>query len=73
MKAKYKNGYVPSEVFLAVRRKDNIIVGIIDFRYPLSEFLLNFGGNIGYSIRPSERHKGYASEMLGLIYRFVVS
>lgn len=67
LKIKYKNGYVPSEVFLAVRQKDNFVVGIIDFRYPLSEFLLNFGGNIGYSIRPSERQKGYASEMLRLI------
>lgn len=67
LKAKYKNGYVPSEVFLAVRQKDSVVVGIIDFRHPLSDFLLNYGGNIGYSIRPSERRKGYASQMLGLI------
>ena len=67
LKAKYKSGYVPSEVFLGIREKDNSVVGIIDFRHPLSDFLLNFGGNIGYSIRPSERRKGYASEMLRLI------
>lgn len=67
LKAKYKSGYVPSEVFLAVRQKDDFVVGIIDFRHPLSDFLLNFGGNIGYSIRPSERRRGYATEMLGLI------
>lgn len=67
LKAKYKSGYVPSDVFLAVREEDNFVVGIIDFRHPLSDFLLNFGGNIGYSIRPSERQKGYASEMLGLL------
>ena len=67
LKAKYKDGYVPSEVFLAIRVKDNYVIGIIDFRHPLTDFLFNFGGNIGYSVRPSERQKGYASEMLRLI------
>ena len=67
LRVKYKEGYVPSEVFLAVRQNDDRVVGIIDFRHPLSDFLKNFGGNIGYSIRPSERRKGYASKMLGLV------
>ena len=67
LKEKYRNRFVPSEVFLAVRRNDNFVVGMIDFRHPLSDFLKNFGGNIGYSIRPVERRKGYGSEMLGLI------
>ena len=67
LKAKYKDEYVPSEIFLAVRKNDQAVVGIIDFRHPLSDFLFRFGGNIGYSIRPSERRKGYATEMLGLI------
>lgn len=70
LREKYKSGYVPSEVFLAVRRNDDFVVGMIDFRHPLSDFLKNFGGNIGYSVRPSERRKGYASEMLGLILPF---
>lgn len=67
LQSKYKDEYVPSEAFLAVREKDNQVVGIIDFRHPLSESLFHFGGNIGYSVRPSERQKGYASEMLRLI------
>ena len=67
LRAKCKDGYVPSEVFLAIRKEDNYVVGMIDFRHPLSDFLFHFGGNIGYSVRPSERQKGYASEMLRLI------
>ena len=67
LRKRYGEGYVPSEVFLAVRKNDNSVVGIIDFRHPLSDFLKKFGGNVGYSIRPSERRKGYASEMLKLI------
>lgn len=42
------------------------IVGIIDLRRELKGFLVNFG-NSGYSVRPSERRKGYATEMLRLL------
>lgn len=67
LKAKFQDNYVPSDVYLAIRQSDNRVVGIIDFRHPLSEFLFQFGGNIGYCIRPSERKKGYATEMLRLL------
>ena len=63
----YGEDHSPSDVYLAVRISDNRVVGIIDFRHRLSEFLLNFGGNIGYSIRPADRRNGYATEMLGLL------
>lgn len=62
--ALYGADYVPSTVCLCIRVKDNKLVGIIDFRHDLTEFLLNYGGNIGYSIHPEERRKGYATEML---------
>ncbi|SEQ96969.1 Predicted acetyltransferase [Lachnospiraceae bacterium NE2001] len=54
--------WVVTDTFFAFDEKD-AIVGIIDFRHELNGFLVDFG-NTGYSVRPSERHKGYATEML---------
>lgn len=41
-------------------------MGIIDLRHTLNDFLKDFG-NSGYSVRPSQRKKGYATEMLRLL------
>lgn len=55
--------FVPSSVFFGV--VEGRIVGIIDIRHNLdNEFLKAYAGHIGYSIRPSERNKGYATSML---------
>lgn len=55
--------WVVTDTFFAVRKSDNRIIGVIDLRHTLNDFLKDFG-NCGYSVRPSERKKGYATEML---------
>lgn len=57
--------WVVTDTFFAVDEKDRI-VGIIDFRHELKGFLKDFGHS-GYSVRPSERCKGYATEMLCML------
>lgn len=56
---------VPSNVYIAVRLSDNRIVGIIDLRHHIDHPILSvWGGHMGYYVRPGERQKGYATEML---------
>ncbi|MPM20689.1 hypothetical protein SDC9_67125 [bioreactor metagenome] len=59
--------WVPATTWLVVRESDKKIVGVIQLRHELNDFLLNRGGHIGYEVRPSERRKGYATEMLRLV------
>lgn len=39
------------------------IVGMIQVRHEFNDYLERYGGHIGYSVRPDERRKGYASAM----------
>ena len=57
--------WVLTDTYFAFDENDRI-VGIIDLRHELNEFLKDFG-NSGYSVRPTERRKGYATEMLKLV------
>ena len=57
--------WVLTDTFFAVDENGKI-VGIIDLRHELNDFLKDFG-NSGYSVRPSERRKGYATKMLSLL------
>ena len=50
---------VPSVTYFLVRGNDNCIVGTINIRLALNDFLRKGTGHIGYSIRPTERGKGY--------------
>ena len=55
----YSINFVPNRTFFLIREEDNKIVGMINIRLELNEKLKNSGGHIGYSIRPTERRKGY--------------
>ncbi len=42
------------------------MVGAVNIRHYLNEYLLKYGGHIGDGIRPSERRKGYVTKMISL-------
>ncbi len=57
-------GKVPSTQYLAYDRDKKRVVGLLNFRHELNDYLMERGGHIGYSVRGSERRKGYAAKML---------
>lgn len=57
---------VPDSVFFLLDIDRNRLLGAVNIRHYLSESLLKTGGHIGDGIRPSERRKGYATEMIRL-------
>ncbi len=61
-----KKGLVPSTTYMAISMEDGRLIGMVDIRHRLNEYLLKHGGHIGYSVLRSERGKGYATEMLEL-------
>ena len=57
---------VPSTQYIYVRESDSKVVGVIQIRHYFNEFLEKYAGHIGYSVCPTERRKGYATQMLRL-------
>lgn len=60
------DNYVPASTYFLIESSSNKIIGMVNIRHYLNDFLLNRGGNIGYSISPVERGKGYGKVLLYL-------
>ena len=53
--------WVVTDTFIAL--EDSLVVGIICLRHELNDFFKDFG-HVGYSVRPSKRNNGIATDML---------
>ena len=53
--------------YIYVREEDDKVVGVIQIRHRFNEFLEKYAGHIGYCVCPSERRKGYATQMLSRV------
>lgn len=59
-------GRVCSKQFMFVEETQNEVIGMLNLRLSLNDYLMQYGGHIGYSIRPDQRGHGYAKEMLAM-------
>ena len=60
------SGLVPDSTFFCLDIDRDIMVGAVNIRHYLNEGLLLNGGHIGDGVRPSERRKGIATQMIRL-------
>lgn len=56
------DGQVPADYLVA--EVDGTLVGRVSIRHQLNEYLIEFGGHIGYAVAPEFRGRGYATEIL---------
>jgi predicted acetyltransferase len=57
-----KEGRVPATFLMA--ESEGILIGRASIRHELNDFLFNYGGHIGYGVRPKYRRQGFATEIL---------
>lgn len=69
-----RSDWAVATTFFAFRKSDDKMLGMIDVRHELTvPFLQEYGGHIGYAVRPAERKQGYATQMLSLALSYCSS
>ena len=61
-----KDGKVPDSVFFLLDEESNKLLGAVNIRHYLNDYLYKYAGHIGDGIRPSKRNMGYGTEMIRL-------
>lgn len=51
--------WCPADCYLVFA--GDVVVGQLDVRHPLTQHLMDYGGNIGYNVRPDYRNRGIAT------------
>ncbi len=59
-----RDGLVPETFYWLI--DDGVYIGRLSLRHYLNDRLLQFGGHIGYEIRPTKRRMGYGKALLHL-------
>ena len=61
-----KDGLVPDSTFFCLEEESGQIVGAVNIRHYLNDYLRMYGGHIGDGVRPSRRNEGIATKMIAL-------
>lgn len=55
-------GYVRENFYLCYEKGN--LIGVFSLKFELTPWLFDFGGHIGYAVRPNQRNRGLATEIL---------
>ena len=56
------DGYVRENFYLCYDGPE--LIGVFSLKFTLTDYLLHYGGHVGYAVRPSVRRRGYATQIL---------